>query len=475
MASNGNGWTRALESTADLVLQVDSRFSIVRVNRAVEKFLGKKAKQLVGRKCHEMVHGTPKPIRGCPFIKAKKSHKRESMEFKAGGKWLLIAVDPIINDGKVVGAIHIIRDITERKKAEEALRDSEEKFKSLVENAPNIIMVVGRDGTIVFANRVVAGLTMKNVIGSKLYEYIPRRYHDKVRGSVTNVFRKGKAGSYEIEGVGPNGSTAYYYTQVGPIKAGGKVVAVMQITTDITERKKAEDELREAYEKLKTLDELKTDFVQTVSHELRTPITSMRLACDLMDKEELPPEIAETQEIIRRNTARMERTVNTILNFTAVESGRVKFTVRELDVNRAVVEVAGSMRGYAESKRLKLKAELGSPPKVKSDGFWVGVVLQNIVENAIKFTDRGSVTITTEGEGNGAAITVRDTGIGLSKSDMEKVLNKFEKVYPHKEGSGIGFWTAKRVMEELGGSIAVSSKGRGKGTTVELRLPSRRK
>ncbi len=138
--------------------------------------------------------------------------------------------------------LYLEREIVERKRVEDSLRASEEKWRSLVENAPDIIMTIDREGTILFINHTVPGLTPEQTIGTSVYEYVPPEYHDTMRDSFTQVFKTGEAESYEVAGVGPDGSTSWYLTHVGPLKHNGKVVGLMQITRDITERKRAEKE-----------------------------------------------------------------------------------------------------------------------------------------------------------------------------------------------------------------------------------------
>ncbi|MBM3132314.1 MAG: PAS domain S-box protein [Chloroflexi bacterium] len=148
--------------------------------------------------------------------------------------------------GTVVAIEGIARDITERKRVEEALRESEEKWRSLAENAPNIIISVNREGTMLFANRTVAGVTLEETLGHSLLDFIDPQYHPLVMEVLNKVFETGEPGRYEIKGVGPDRTAAWYETQVGAVKRGGRVVAATLIITDITHRKRAEEAMRES-------------------------------------------------------------------------------------------------------------------------------------------------------------------------------------------------------------------------------------
>jgi PAS domain S-box-containing protein len=140
------------------------------------------------------------------------------------------------------------KEVAERKHAGEDLRASEEKWRSLVKNAPSPIITVDRDGIIRDINQAVAGLEIEKVVGTSHYDYALPEYHKVMKESVEQVFKTGNSVSYEIAGVGPEGSTSWYVTGLGPIKRGGEVVGVTIMPRDITERKQAEQELRKVSE-----------------------------------------------------------------------------------------------------------------------------------------------------------------------------------------------------------------------------------
>jgi two-component system sensor histidine kinase UhpB len=148
---------------------------------------------------------------------------------------------------------HDGRDISPAKEIQTAVRESEEKWRSLAENAPNLIMIVSRDGTLEYINHTVSGITMAEAIGSSIYDYIDPKHHQAVREPLERVFSTGEPGMYVIEGVGPDGTTAWYETQVGSIRRRGEVVAATFITTDITARREMESALQQSKEQWQSL------------------------------------------------------------------------------------------------------------------------------------------------------------------------------------------------------------------------------
>jgi len=144
-------------------------------------------------------------------------------------------------------------DITERKRAEESLRESEEKWRTLVETAPDVILTVDPGGTVLFVNRAIPPITPESAIGTSVYDYVPSEYHDTLRRAFDHVVQTGEPYAYELAGAGPNGRLSWYQSRVGPVKRGGRIVAVTLVATDVTERKRAEEALKESEQRYRAL------------------------------------------------------------------------------------------------------------------------------------------------------------------------------------------------------------------------------
>ena len=167
--------------------------------------------------------------------------------------------------GDISFALHSMELKEKRSIAEEKLIASGEKWRSLGENLPAIVMIVQRDGTITFINKTMPGMTPEDVIGTKAYDFIPPENHHILRESIEHVFDEGEAETYEIKGVGPHGGTAWYSTIIGPIKSFGKVVFAIQITSDITDQKIAKEKLRESEDRFRQFFESAPDYCYMVS------------------------------------------------------------------------------------------------------------------------------------------------------------------------------------------------------------------
>ncbi len=187
------------------------------------------------------------------FEKVKRAGLYETT--RSGLVYLDVMITPLQLTGKEPPAGYLIQlqDITEQKHAEAALRESEEKWRSLVQSAPDVILTVDSEGKILFLNRTVPPMTPKKAIGTSVYRYVPSRHQHTLRESLKHVFQTGEPVTYELEGLGPHGRTSWYQSRLGPIKRARRVVAATLVATDITERKRMEDALRKSENKYRTL------------------------------------------------------------------------------------------------------------------------------------------------------------------------------------------------------------------------------
>ncbi len=186
-----------------------------------------------------------------PVKEALNSGKVSTFEFNCdNGRLFMVTLAPVVEKG-YVNAYGV--DITERKKVEKASRESEQKWSSPAENAPDVILTIDPDGTILFLNRTVPPFTPEKAVGTSVYEYVPPDYQQALRDTLEQVVRTGEPCSYEVAGCGPDGRTSWYQSRLGPIKKDGRVVAMTLIATDVTEYRQTVDALRKSENKYRTL------------------------------------------------------------------------------------------------------------------------------------------------------------------------------------------------------------------------------
>jgi diguanylate cyclase (GGDEF)-like protein/PAS domain S-box-containing protein/putative nucleotidyltransferase with HDIG domain len=245
--------------TGDIIVKTDKNDRWTFLNDAACQFFGGSREELLGAQFTDYLHPDD-AASTAQVIQASMETKQLVRGFvnryvtPIGTRVVEWNAIPLFtDDSQFVGFQATGRDITERKRAEEELRGSEERWRSLAENAPNIILIADRDGTIQFVNRTVPGITTEETLGRSVYDFVQPQYHDTVRKSIDQVFQTGEVGTYEVMGTGPGGRASWYETQFGPIKHDGQVVAATLITTDISARKQAEEALRESEERFRSL------------------------------------------------------------------------------------------------------------------------------------------------------------------------------------------------------------------------------
>jgi signal transduction histidine kinase len=244
--------------------------------------------------------------------------------------------------------------------------------------------------------------------------------------------------------------------------------ATLNILEDLTEAKHKAEEAFKA----------KSDFTSMVSHELRTPLTAIKEGIALVldgATGAINAEQKQFLEIAKRNVDRLGRLINDVLDFQKLESGRMVFNFQENDINEVVAEVGNSMLPLAEEKGLEFSAEIEEGlPKIKFDRDKIIQVLANLVNNALKFTQKGAITIHTSKANNIIQVAVQDTGMGIKKEDLPKLFQKFTQLETGTErktgGSGLGLAISKEIIEVHRGKIWAESEF-GKGTTISFLLP----
>jgi PAS domain S-box-containing protein len=380
-------------------------------------------------------------------------------------------------DGELAGVVAVVRDITDRKRAEEALRESEGRFKGLVEASFDGV-AIHENGVIVEANQALAamfGYPLEAMIGLNGLDTAAPEYHD----TILRHIREKNPRPYEIEAIRRDGTRF-------PVEMIGKDViyqgrpARVSAFRDITERKQLEQHLRWQNERLQELDRLKSAFVGSVSHELRTPLTAIKGYAEFLEDGiggELPPQQQAFVGEILQGAARLERLVDDLLDFARLESGAFKLVLAEADLVAKVRAIAHALRPQALDCAITLTLRLPDDPvPLRMDAGRIEQVLNNLVGNALKFTPPGGrVTVTVRPAADAVRVEVADTGDGIAPSHLPHLFDRFYQVDNTSTrqvgGTGLGLTISKALVEAHGGTIGVESTP-GRGSIFWFTLPA---
>ncbi len=394
-------------------------------------------------------------------------------------------------DGSILGGIGIIEDITERKRAYDSLKASEEKYSSLVENSNDGIVII-QDQVLKFANskfEQLTGYSRDEINGRPFLDFISPEHRDFVLERYRKRLEKDPATSrkYEISILSREGKKISTELNVSPISHEGRP-ADMAIIRDITERKKAEKSLKQyahelsvANEELKSLDRMKDEFLSNISHELNTPIVSIKGYSNLIYDGTLG-NVNEKQKdalkVVLRNIQRLIRVVNSLLYISMLQSDTVEYRFEETRITDIINNVLDDMTFQIEKKDIILEKRVPADiPPVKADREKLAILFTNLMDNAIKFTGSGGKIIfevKEEREEGFIHIRITDTGIGIPEDLLPEIFQRFYQVDASNRrrygGTGLGLYISKSIVDAHKGHIWIESE-KDAGTTVHLRLP----
>lgn len=258
------------------------------------------------------------------------------------------------------------------------------------------------------------------------------------------------------------------------------VFAVKKEVKRKEELQQLSNQLAAANVELKRLDAAKSEFISIASHQLRTPLTAIKGYISLVLEGSYGKVVPSVQDVLNKVYTvnnRMGQLVEDLLNISRIESGRVQYNFVETSIEPIVADVVDMFVLMAKEKKLTLKMKLPkkSLPKLSLDVNKIREVISNLVDNALKYTREGSVTVSVEGEENAVVVRVADTGIGVDPGDVKRLFEKFtrssETMKLDVSGTGLGLYVGKNFVEAHGGLLSVESEGKGKGATFVIRLP----
>jgi len=487
------------EDAGDGIVYIDTAGKILSANKRSEEILGYDIDEVIGKNFTELKAIDPSyiPI----FLKIMKDaivtgKKLKNLEIelikKDGSKvYTEINASAVKKEGRIIGFSVIVRDIADRKKTEEQIVEYEEELSSIFEAAGDAIAYMDTSGNFITINKraeEITGYKIEELIGKNFTEIdvIDQNQLPEILKILSDVINTGNIiKNFEMELIRKDGSRIPTEINTSIVKKEEKAIGIVVLIRDITDRKRAEetlkksrDELAKAYNELKSLDRMKDDFVNISGHELKTPLVPIIAYIDLIlknKKSKRGKKEREELETCLRNAIRLKKLVTDILDISKLETKVMKFEMRPAKIENIINTVVQDLKPAAEKKHLELIASIKPKlPQINIDSERIGQALSKLVENSIKFTDKGNITISAEKQKNKILVKVSDTGIGIDKNDIPKLFTKFYQADPSPtrkaQGTGLGLFICKEIIEAHNGRILVESE-LGKGTTFSFALP----
>ena len=461
-----------LNASPTIIFYKDDGGKFVRVNKALaeslqiseEEFMGKTVFDLYSPKIAQRMTGDDQEViqSGRP-----KLNIIESYESARGIRWVQTNKIPTYSkNGSVSGLVGFAQDITDLKRAEESLRESETLLRSTIESTADGILVVGEGGRVILTNKRFA--EMWHIPG----DMIQRGDDEELLGYVLEQLREPEAflkRVRELYGSRRHDFDSFQFKDGRvfdrlsfPLVRDGKVAGRVWSFRDMTS--------------LREVQLMRERLVREASHSLKTPAAMIEMALDIYRKGKRAGDkvrMDRALEMMSDNVKSIRGDIDRIMQMNVLDMPRAKLGMRRRSSTRkAVRDLLRVHRHLIEEKGLSVKVDISQGAEMaviaRED---LRVLVGNILDNAVKFTKEGRISITGRVRGGNVELRIEDTGIGVPASHIGKVFDRFYQVHAVTKGTGLGLAICKEIVDIYGGSISLVSKGKGRGTTVSIVLP----
>ncbi|NHJ25626.1 MAG: PAS domain-containing sensor histidine kinase [Candidatus Lokiarchaeota archaeon] len=461
---------------------------IIYINEALANILGYNSQELLKwerGKFFETIHPDDKKRIILAAVEAIKDEETNIRSYQARGInkngeiiWLDIYYKIVTYQKKPTFLISFI-DITERKQAEEKLKESEEKYRFLFEKSPFFILLINNQGKIINCNpalETLIGYRQDEIIG-KLFSQLPSLDKDIVP-VLSKRFKKIINGQslppIDIQAIKKDKTQIWINIESSLINLGGNKYNLV-MGHDISKKKEVE-------EKLKDLDELRKEFIDRASHELKTPITTVYGAYQLLNtlyRDKFSVDQLEILDLAFSGTKRLKKLVDDLLDVSKIESKMLLLNKQRTNLSIIVKKCMKELRYLSNRRNHKIELDLPEELELNIDRSRIELVLTNLISNAIKYTPiDGRISISLAKKDNYVELKIEDNGIGLANEEISQLFKKFSKIQSpiDKEmgldsSTGLGLYISKEIIELHDGKIWAESKGKGRGSTFIVNLP----
>ncbi|MFO7656013.1 MAG: PAS domain S-box protein [Bacteroidales bacterium] len=484
-------WQEIFEAIGQPALILDKEHNILNANNLVIKITGKSTEELRRYQCHEIFHsGAKHPPEGCPLhsLLHSKTYESREMEIEIFGGTYMVSCTPILNDqGEIQKIIHIATDISEIKQAKNELTSSLARYRKLVDTIPYGIDEIDLNGNIKITNTAhlkMLGYSTAELTSMSIFDLQPeaiqqaslKNYLEKIIKErpvpvpyySRNITSEGKYIDVQVD---------WNYLE----SEKGQLEGFITVISDITERLKADNELRLAKERAEESDRLKSAFLANISHEVRTPLNGIIGFTSMLKNENIPLEKREEfSNYIQKSANQLLHIINDLIDISRIQSGQLPVLIKNINLNALMAEL---FEHFQKSLKEQGKAQIemilitttGGDFFISTDDVRLRQVLINLLSNAVKFTKSGKIEFGYKTESASELLFyVKDTGIGITNENLGIIFEKFrqedDSFVREYGGAGLGLAIAKGIVEIMEGRIWAESV-KDKGSVFYFTLP----
>ncbi|MFC1668081.1 PAS domain S-box protein [Chlamydiota bacterium] len=464
-----------ISTMSDSLILLNNSGDIIKCNQATFKITGFKADALNNKHLNVLVPEAINPKTILKKIQSGVTLTNTDIIFRTKtGKHvpMLLSTSPLMDSTKnLVGIVCISRDITHRKKTEEALRESEKRFQDIAKNAREWIWEVDMSGKYTYVSPIVKkilGYSQEEVLTKHFYDFFEKKNRKELKKSAFSAFSNKESFRNFINcNIHKNGEQVWLSTSAIPlINEKGDLIGYRGLDIDITDTKK--------------IELLKDEFISTVSHELRTPLAVIKEAI-LQIRDELLGKTTVKQRniltIANNNIDRLTRIISGLLNISKIEKGEIILIKEKIKAYELLTKIIHSFTTRSQENNVTI--ELQCTPKTIElfvDADKLIQIFLNLIDNALKFTKNGTLSINVSESNNSVFFKIIDTGIGISSHNLPHIFDKFQQFdrsyLSGEKGTGLGLSIVKKIIELHKGTITAQSS-LGKGTIISFSLPKK--
>jgi PAS domain S-box-containing protein len=478
------------ENINDLIALTNDNFEHEYINEHVtSKLMGYNSNDLIGKSIFKLIHPSD-------LNYARKEIDRISEKGEGSGlvryhhknghwEWLEVRAKRFKDVNNNFKVLFISRIVTDRVEYRNRLEKSEKKYRLITENANDLISMFDEQLNITYINekphKKTLGYVREDLIGKPMWKFIHPNDLGNTYKKFENQWKMGKSRA-KLRFKKKDGS--YIWLEVVSVKCltDDNQIYGINIARDISKRKRFEDLIKKENKKLKKLNKVRKNLINRVSHELRTPMSCITGSIELMEEffqDKLDKKDMEIISIAKRGSRRLKSLINNILQVSKIDASKLNLKKERVRFKNMVDNCLAELTYLIEKKKLDVNTEIKDDLELIADQLRIEEVIINILSNAIKNTpDLGTLTISLQKRGDHAIFSVKDSGIGITKEQMEFLFKKFGKIEREEfredintKGSGLGLYISKEIIKKHNGDIWAESEGKNKGTTFYFTLP----